>query len=126
MPLRLIAVGRWVWGLGKAGLVGSAALLLVATHWYAYNSGKQAEQLAADARLAEHLQRHMEQAEAVRRQDMEILTGTVQRETRVIREVERVEVPVSDCTRLGAEWLRGYNAVIDAARGAGAPDDEPR
>lgn len=115
MPLRVAA---WVVSLGKGGLVAGGTLLLVVSHWYAFSQGQSAEATAAEARMAEHLRRQIEQAEEIRRQDMAILTGVVERETRVVREVERVEVPVSDCSHLGSEWLRGYNAVIDAARGA--------
>lgn len=115
---------------GRFGVLAAFAVLLVATHVSAYNSGKNAEATAAEARLAESLQRQIEQSEAIRRQDMQLLMEAVQTETRIIREVRHVEVPDSDCSHLGDDWLRAYNDAIRAASpdprapdDAGAPDD---
>ena len=123
MPLRLVGFFKGMGFLGSAGLGALAVVALVGIYWAGHINGKAAERVAAEARMVSHLQGLIEQQEAIRRQDMEILTGVVERETRIVREVERVEVPVSDCSQLGDDWLRAYNAVIEAAGGAGASDD---
>lgn len=122
MPLRLVGFFKGLGFLGSAGLGAVAVVALVGIYWAGHINGKAAERLAAEARMVGHLQELIEQHETIRRQDMEILSGVVERETRIVREVERVEVPVSDCVHLGDDWVRAYNAVIEAARGARAAD----
>lgn len=123
MPLRLVGFFKGMGFLGSAGLGALAVVALVGIYWAGHINGKAAERLAAEARMVSHLQELIEQHETIRQQDMEILSGVVERETRIVREVERVEVPVSDCSQLGDDWLRAYNAIIEAAGGSGAFDD---
>ncbi len=57
------------------------------------------------------------EAQKIRDQDIEIMMGARDRETKIIERIRtvNVSVPTPDCTDLGAEWVREYNKAISAA-----------
>jgi hypothetical protein len=98
-------------------LIGVALAVLTASHGWAYSQGKQTERIKQEKQHLQAMLRAVEQANAIRDEDIRLLMESGYRET-VIREVVRtvrVDVPASDCRDLGNDWVREANKAIAAA-----------
>lgn len=87
------------------------------THYWTYSQGKTAERAVQELRLAQALRRAAEQAQEIRDQDIQVLMGAKERETRIVERIRtvQVDVPTPDCSDLGTEWMREFNRALAIA-----------
>lgn len=93
------------------------------THYWTYSKGKTAERTVQELRMAQSLRRAAEQAQKIRDEDINVLMGAKERETRIVERIRtiQIEVPTPDCSDLGPEWLREFNRAIAIANSTDIP-----
>lgn len=122
---QLFATPMALRALGVAALAGLVGWGLLAVR----NAGREACETEHQARLAEHLQRGIEQAQVIARQDAEVSEyferWRTEQQTKIITVVEEVtrEIP-ADC-RTCALTPAGLRKLNDALRGMPATPADP-
>lgn len=104
-------------GLFGAGLLGYG--------WRGALCGAQVAKIEAAAKEAQlaAVARAVHQSEALRAEDLAVMSASAAERVQVIKETRHVEraaprVATPHCTDLGADWLRLFNRAIDAGNGA--------